>query len=107
MPIVPFSQRRDDLDESLQPSQTHLMMAAATMPRFDPEGSGYDYDTARDAGLKPDESGHWPSRDPRTGMLLKGKSHPTFEKGVKVDEGLGYRLKKRGDRYYTTQEDED
>lgn len=33
MPIVPFTRRdpSDDLDESLRPSHTHLMMAAATI----------------------------------------------------------------------------
>lgn len=70
-------------------------------PRFDPEEDGYDYETARAAGLAAGEDGHWPSRDPRTGMLLKGRKHPTFDKGVAVDEELGYRLEKRGGRYYT------
>lgn len=82
-----------------------LFNSAARKP-FDPEGSDYDYDTARRLGLKPqpvddDTVPHWPSRDPASGMLLKGRSHPTFDKGVKVDEELGYKLKKRGGRYYT------
>ena len=70
--------------------------------KFDPEGSGYDYKTAREAGLSPGKDNHWPSRDPRTGMLLKGKKHKTFQKGVDVDKELGYTLKKKGNRYYTT-----
>jgi hypothetical protein len=74
---------------------------------FDAEGSDYDYETAKAAGMKPSfdpESGleRWHSRDPRTGMLLKGRTHPTFAKGVAVDENLGYRLSKRAGRYYTT-----
>jgi hypothetical protein len=68
---------------------------------FDPEGSEYDYRTAQDAGLKPDADGHWSSRDPRSGMLLKGRGHPTFDKGVEADRALGYELEKRGGRYYT------
>jgi len=68
---------------------------------FDAYGSGYDYDTARQEGLGPDESGHWPSRAPSTGMLLKGRKHPTFDKGVDADEDLGYMLSHRDDRYYT------
>jgi hypothetical protein len=75
---------------------------------FDPEGKGYDYETAkkdhyfnifRDApgGAKP----HGVSRDRKTGMLLKGRKHDTFSKGVGVDENLGYGLKKKGNRYYT------
>jgi hypothetical protein len=71
---------------------------------FDPEGADYDYETARAAGIEPDADGHWASRDPRTGMLLKGRTHPTFSKGVAVDEEMGYRLSKRDGRYYTTKD---
>jgi len=39
---------------------------------FDPEGSGYDYESAKAAGLLPDSTGHWPSREPKSGLLLKG-----------------------------------
>src|SRR4249920_2608850 len=73
---------------------------------FDPEGSGYDYKTARLAGLKPrpvpdDDVPHWPSRDPQTGMLLKGRSHPTFNLGVEHDRQEGYGLEKKNGRYYS------
>ncbi|TWT09546.1 hypothetical protein [Reyranella sp. CPCC 100927] len=30
----------------------------------DPEGSDYDYESAKKAGFAPDETGHWPSRAP-------------------------------------------
>jgi hypothetical protein len=69
--------------------------------KFDPEGDDYDYDTARDAGIGPGEDGHWASRDPRDGKLLKGRKHPTFDKGVDTDRELGYGLQKQGGRYYT------
>lgn len=77
---------------------------------FDPEGDDYDYDTAKEAGLKPKEDepnkGHWPSRDPRTGVLLKGRKHPTFDLAVKEDEAMGYKMRKRADgRYVTEKED--
>lgn len=80
-------------------------------PKFDPEGDDYDYETAREAGLAPSEEegenkGHWPSRDPRTGMLLKGKKHPTFQKGVDEDAKLGYKLRKRPDGRYETQKED-
>lgn len=73
---------------------------------FNPEGDGYDYATALMRGLQPvidEEDGmlHWPSRDPDTGMLLKGRAHPTFQKGVDVDATLGYGLLNEGGRYYT------
>ena len=74
------------------------------MPKegFNPEGYGYDYGTAKERGLEADEEGHWPSRDPTTGMLLKGRRHRTFNKGVQVDKEMGYRLEQRPDgRYYT------
>jgi hypothetical protein len=69
---------------------------------FDPEGDGYDYRTAKAAGIKEGPDGHWPSREPKSGRLLKGRKHKTFEKGVKADKALGYDLEKRADgRYYT------
>lgn len=79
--------------------------------KFDPEGDDYDYETAKDAGLEPkpvedDDVPHWPSRDPRSGMLLKGRKHKTFDHGVEEDEKLGYKLSKKGDRYYTLKDDE-
>ena len=80
--------------------------------KFDPEGAGYDYDTARDAGLGPSEDegenkGHWPSRDPKTGVILKGAKHPTFQKAVDADEELGYKLRKREDGRYVTEKEEE
>jgi len=68
---------------------------------FDPEGKGYDYKTFDKLGGKRDAKGHGFSRNPKTGMLLKGRKHKTFNLGVSVDENLGYGLKKKGDRYYT------
>lgn len=75
--------------------------------KFDPEGDGYDYETAKAAGLAPDETGHWPSRDPRTGVLLKGRQHPTFQKGVDEDQKLGYAMSKKDGRYVSAQPDPD
>lgn len=34
-------------------------------------------------------------------MLLKGRNHPTFDKGVEVDRRLGYGLEMKDGRYYT------
>lgn len=88
-----------------------MTMAGLFNKRFDPESADYDYKTARGAGLTPqaeegENKGHWPSRDPGTGMLLKGRAHPTFDKAVKADEEMGYRLVKRGGRYYTIMGDD-
>lgn len=68
---------------------------------FDAEGEGYDMDTALAAGLTQDTTGHWPSRDPRTGMILKGRTHETFPLTEEGEEAAGYRIIKRGDRYYS------
>jgi hypothetical protein len=68
---------------------------------FDPEGSGYDYKRAKELDYKRDDKGHLPTRDYKTGMILKGKKHETFSKGVQEDFKKGYQLKKKGERYYT------
>lgn len=73
---------------------------------FDPEGEGYDYEQAEAAGLSPqpvedDDVPHWPSREPGSGLLLKGRKHPTFDHGVDVDRREGYGLEKQNGRYYT------
>ena len=68
---------------------------------FDPEGSGYDYKRAKELDYKRDDKGHLPTRDYKTGMILKGKKHESFSKGVQEDFKKGYQLKKKGDRYYT------
>lgn len=76
-------------------------MPRTEFPPFDPEGDGYDYATAQRRGFAPDEHGHLNSRDPETGMQLKGKAHPTYRKGIEVDRGLGLQEEKRDGRYYT------
>jgi hypothetical protein len=69
---------------------------------FEPDSDGYDYQTALDAGYKADESGHWSSIDERTGMVLKGRNHPTWDKTVEAETKLGNTIIK-GDngRYYS------
>lgn len=67
---------------------------------FDPEGGEYDYNAAKRGGLSADETGHWPSRDPGTGRILKGRNHPTFDKTIKGEEEAGYEIYKASDGYY-------
>ena len=70
--------------------------------KFDPEGSGYDYESAQKAGLKPDKTGHWPSRVPGTGLLLKGRKHKTWHKTEAGEKKAGYRIYQGPDkRYYS------
>lgn len=74
----------------------------ASASDFNPEGSGYDYETAKAAGGKPDaNSGHWHSLDPRTGMVLKGRGHKTWDLMLQEEERLGNKIIKRNGRYYS------
>ena len=69
--------------------------------KFNPEGKGYDYGSAKKAGLKK-EDGHWPSRDPKTGLILKGTNHPTFKLTKEAEKKAGYEIYKGKDgRYYS------
>lgn len=70
--------------------------------KFDPEGSGFDYDTAIKSGAKPDKSGHWPSRAPNSGQLLKGHKHKTWHKTVEGEKKAGYVIYKgKNGKYYS------
>ena len=71
------------------------------MSPFDPEGDDYDYDTAKDSGVEADETGHWPSLDPRTGMVLKGRKHKSWNKTEEVEKDLGNEIIKKDGRYYS------
>ena len=62
---------------------------------------GYDESGAVAAGLGPDETGHWPSRDPITGRIFKGKKHPTFHKTKKAEKEAGYKIYKKGGNLYS------
>jgi len=69
---------------------------------FDPEGYDYDYQTSIDAGNEPDDTKHWVSLDPRTGMVLKGRNHPTWDLMVEDETKLGNTVIKADDgRYYS------
>jgi len=68
---------------------------------FDPEGPGYDYETAIKFGLGPDITGHWPSRVPQTGLILKGRKHKTWPLTVEGEKKAGYIIIKRNGRYYS------
>lgn len=68
--------------------------------KFDPEGDGYDYETALEAGISADSTGHWPSREPKSGRLLKGRRHKTWELTVKGEREAGYEIYKGADGHY-------
>ena len=68
----------------------------------------YDFDSAISAGLQADSTQHWPSRVPsgeNEGLLLKAPTHPTFNKTLKGDRELGYRVYQKNGRLYSFQND--
>lgn len=85
---------------------------------FDPDGDGYDYDTAKAWGMGPtgkdENAGHWGSVAPvgdgdlkKLGLpadsyvILKGANHPTFDKAVKGETDRGYKVIKKGSRFFS------
>jgi len=69
---------------------------------FNPEGDEYDYESAKKAGIKPDKTGHWASRDARSGLLLKGRKHKTWNLTEQGERQAGYEIYKGKDgRYYS------
>ena len=48
--------------------------------KFNPQGGGYDTKTAKKLGYTRGAEGHLPTRDYRTGMILKGKTIQLFLK---------------------------
>tara|TARA_R100001082_G_scaffold54739_2_gene30072 strand:- start:1567 stop:1803 length:237 start_codon:yes stop_codon:yes gene_type:complete len=73
----------------------------AKKKKFDSESSGYDYEAAKECGLGPDESGHWPSRCPSSGQILKGKGHKTWTLTVDEEKRMGYNIYKKNGKYYS------
>jgi len=97
----------DGESEDIQPGQIYDQIPVDTegvsdMLPFDPEGLGYDYNTATQVGGMQDSNGHWASRDPNTGMILKGMQHPTIDKTIQDEEFIGNIVSKGEDgRYYS------
>ena len=67
---------------------------------FDPEGDGYDYKSARSAQMKAGQDGHWGSRNPKTGQLLKGRKHKTWGLLEQGEKKAGYEIYKGVDKKY-------
>ena len=80
----------------LQPSPTQqeaIDRIPVPTPKFDSMGTGYDYETAAKYGIKPSPiDGHWQSRVPETGQILKGVKHPTFHKTVEAERKMGHNI---------------
>jgi len=81
---------------------------------FNPQGSDYDYQTARAYGMGQGDNGHWGSVAPASEserklhglpegsyVMLKGAEHPTWNKAVEAETARGSKIVKHGDRYYS------
>ena len=86
---------------------------------FDPESGGYDLETAVAAGMKPqvnpdDNLPHMGSVRETTPaerqahdlpdesyLVLKGRSHPTWDLAVQGEKARGFKIIKRGQRYFS------
>jgi hypothetical protein len=82
--------------------------------KFNPEGKGYDYKTARAYKMGRDKVNHMGSVAPTSDderiknelpedsyVLLKGKKHETMDKAIKSEEARGSKVEKKGSRYYS------
>ena len=72
----------------------------STLKAFKKLGS-YDMRSARASGAIADSSGHMPSRDPRSGMLLKSPDHPTFHKSIDADRKLKLKFSTKKGRIFS------
>ncbi len=80
---------------------------------FNPQGSDYDYQTARAYGMGQGD-GNWGSVAPASEddrklhglpedsyLMLKGAQHPTWGKAVEAEAARGSKIVKHGERYYS------
>lgn len=64
-------------------------------------GSDYDYFNAAPENMPQENDGHWDSRNPHTGQLLKSPNHPTYNLLLEGENQAGYKIQKIGDREYS------
>lgn len=105
-PINPKKQARQDarIDKKYQKAEVKLEKAKQKGPKeFEKANKkyGYNYEAAKKAGLSPDSTGHWPSRDPNSGLILKGKKHPTIALTKKGEKEAGYEIYKKDGELYS------
>jgi hypothetical protein len=110
---------RKDMGSLFHGAQVQRLADGGPVRSFDAESEDYDYETARRYGMGPtgdgskENEGHWGTRvelndkdrpgdlPPGTGVMLKGRGHPTWDKGVQGEEDAGYSVVKHRDRYYS------
>ena len=94
-------------DSSTEVVQEDISLDSKASEPFDPEGDGFDYETAKQHGIERDEAtGRYPSRVPETGQILKGQKHKTYDKTIKGEKDSGFEIYKGDDgKYYSRQTD--
>jgi len=88
-------------EETPESKERRVRMATS----FNADSANYDYKTAREAGMKPNEQKHWGSLDSRTGMVLKGKGNTKeWDLMMEEEKRRGNSIIKKADgRYYSIQ----
>ena len=62
----------------------------------------YDVQSAKNAEIyKKDASGHYPSRVPSSGLLLKAPWHESYDKMITAEEEMGYEVYQKDGRDYS------
>tara|TARA_B100000902_G_C27300439_1_gene912466 strand:+ start:247 stop:2652 length:2406 start_codon:yes stop_codon:yes gene_type:complete len=105
----PMSQTPQVPELKFDDNQEPVVEGPSELPVFDPEGSGYDYDTAKQVGgMFSSPDGRWYSTVPSgqsAGMILKGTGNPTYDNTVQGETGVGNVITQGADgRYYATPE---
>ena len=92
IPSPPTEKGLRENPESLNEWISKVGQAKLDQRPWDPKGKGYDMKTAKAHGITADETGHWPSRSPEDGQILKGSGHKTYDKTKKGEAEAGHTI---------------
>jgi hypothetical protein len=87
--------RYERVDAKMQKAEGHLGKMNKLNDKY-----GYNYKAAKEAGIQPDETGHWGSIG-NDGLILKGPKHPSMIKTKKVEKILGNKIVKKDGQLYS------
>ena len=92
IPSPPTEKGIRENPESLNEWISKVGQAKLDQRPWDPKGQGYDMKTAKAHGMTADKTGHWASRSPKTGQILKGSGHETYGKTEKGEAEAGHTI---------------
>ena len=84
------ARKRIESGQPLEAETQRLQNTYNSFASFDPEGSGYWEPLAGYMGMRPPPGQHWGSREPQTGLIMKGQQHETIDLAKQEDEQKGY-----------------